>query len=96
MPEHRLAGIASPKMTAVDRMPKHTTGKVVAVREGAEASDVRITAQSADYGLMFHRQDTRSSSDFDHPLDQWLEQSQHAERKKPPAAERSVSECKPQ
>jgi hypothetical protein len=54
MSEHGLAGIASPQTTAVDRALQDTTGKVVVVGNGTEASGTRATAQPARDRLRFH------------------------------------------
>ena len=83
-------------MTAIDRMLQDTSGKVVTVGDGSEASDACVTAQPARYRLKFHGQRSRTSSDLDQALDQWFDQGQQSEREKRAATKRSVSQRKPQ
>jgi hypothetical protein len=53
MPEHRLAGIASPQMAAIDGMLQDTSGKVITAGDGSEAPDAGVITQPARYRLKF-------------------------------------------
>jgi hypothetical protein len=76
MPEHGFAGVTSPQMTTIDWILQYTSGKVVTVGDGAEASNVSVAAQPARYGFKLHGRHSSTSSDLDQPLDQWLDQNQ--------------------